>query len=79
MKFCRLSLVFQTIFKCFFLLQKAPVPIDPWKPKVLDAFEHGPICIQPVVTIMDLPFPQSEDCLTLNVYVPGMLFEYFTF
>lgn len=65
-------MVFEYIFE-----NKAPEPVDSWKPHVLDAFEHGNICIQPPITVTDLPFPQSEDCLTLNIYVPGAYFQDF--
>lgn len=58
----------QWISKC--VIVKAPEPIDSWAPSVLDAFEHGNICYQNERFVAQ-PWPQSEDCLTLNVYVPG--------
>lgn len=57
-------------FSTILEIWKAPEPVESWKPAVLDAFEHGKVCIQPG---MYLPrsLSQSEDCLTLNIYVPG--------
>lgn len=55
----------------FFVNKQAPEPAESWRPAVLDAFEHSKICVQPAITVMHLPYPQGEDCLTLNVYVPG--------
>lgn len=48
---------------------KAPVPADSWSPRVIDGTEYGPICM------LSLPFfkldrPMTEDCLTVNVFVP---------
>lgn len=53
---------------------KAPVKIKPWE-HTLDASEYGPPCAQPDVTLNK--FSGSEDCLTLNIFVPatGMLFK----
>ncbi|XP_055303123.1 carboxylic ester hydrolase-like [Sitodiplosis mosellana] len=48
---------------------KAPEPIESWT-NVLNAFEHRRICVQPG-NLLPSPFPQSEDCLTLNIYVPA--------
>lgn len=44
--------------------------MDSWFPRVIDATEYGPICM------LSLPFftldrPMKEDCLTVNVFVPG--------
>ena len=52
-----------------FLFEKPPQPVEPWS-NVLDAFEHSNICVQPK-KLLPNELPQSEDCLTLNVYVPG--------
>lgn len=49
---------------------QAPVPITSWKPKVIDAFQYGNSCIQQSAAI-GFWGPQSEDCLYLNVFVPG--------
>nr|CAH7758725.1 unnamed protein product [Callosobruchus chinensis] len=40
---------------------KPPKPVSPWK-GIYDATKDGPLCPQPT------DFPQSEDCLILNVY-----------
>ncbi|XP_031621135.1 uncharacterized protein LOC116339416 [Contarinia nasturtii] len=49
---------------------KAPEPIrEPWS-NVLDAFEHGNTCIRPN-TISNDDYPQDENCLFLNIYVPA--------
>lgn len=52
------------------VIVKVPEPIESWAPNVLDAFEHGHICFQDERFVVQ-PWPQSEDCLTLNVYIPG--------
>ncbi|XP_055310975.1 juvenile hormone esterase-like [Sitodiplosis mosellana] len=48
---------------------KVPEPVESWN-HVLDAFEHGKICVQPG-KLVPQPFAQSEDCLTLNIFVPA--------
>lgn len=48
---------------------KAPEPVEPWN-HLWNAYEHGRICIQPGNPVQQ-PFPHNEDCLTLNIYVPG--------
>lgn len=50
---------------------KAPEPVEPWSPKVIDAFEHGSICLQQPAVALDISNMQSEDCLFLNIYVPA--------
>ena len=51
---------------------RAPQPVRPWAPAVLDATEYGHNCLQhPEATAMGWPQPLStlsEDCLTLNVF-----------
>jgi para-nitrobenzyl esterase len=47
---------------------KAPVP-PPIRAQVLEAQAFGPRCIQPQ-SLQVSPAPQSEDCLTLNVWTP---------
>lgn len=49
---------------------QAPEPAEPWKPAVLDAFKYSNMCIQPIDPA-NKPHPQHEDCLYLNVYIPG--------
>lgn len=46
---------------------KAPEPIKPWS-GILDAFEYAPACPQHSWKVANT----SEDCLYLNVFVPGM-------
>jgi para-nitrobenzyl esterase len=51
-----------------------PQPIKPWK-DVRSAKEYGPIAPQntmPGGFIMQVPQPQSEDCLFLNIWTPGL-------
>ena len=50
---------------------KPPQPAEPWS-DTLEATEFGPISIQAVDGDEDPQFPQSEDCLTLNVWTPGI-------
>lgn len=49
---------------------QAPKPMEPWKPTILDAFEFGRKCIQLGSISFDSYF-ESEDCLFLNIYIPG--------
>lgn len=49
---------------------KAPQPADSWKPNILDATQYRDNCIGSNDLTTD-PAPQSEDCLHLNIYVPG--------
>ena len=45
---------------------QSPQPVQPWS-GTLDGTEWGAPCMQPAVPIIK---PPSEDCLTLNVFVP---------
>lgn len=40
-----------------------------WAPAERNATEHGNTCIRPEIFAINQP--QDEDCLFLNVYVPG--------
>lgn len=55
----------------FFIIEKAPIPIASWKPNVLDAFQYGNSCIQQASALGNSG-PQSENCLFLNIFVPGI-------
>ena len=51
-----------------------PVPMPAWK-DVREASEFGPACVQPQPKLSNIyvikPVPQSEDCLTLNIWAPA--------
>ena len=53
---------------------KAPVPLPRWK-GVKSATASGPECFQPESKIASVytgePIPMSEDCLSLNIWVPA--------
>jgi para-nitrobenzyl esterase len=53
---------------------EAPTPPKPWK-EVRDALEPGPAAPQPPSRLEHalgpMPLPQSEDCLSLNVFTPS--------
>ncbi|MHA2123041.1 MAG: carboxylesterase/lipase family protein [Promethearchaeota archaeon] len=47
------------------------VPKEPWD-GILDATEFGPIAPQPILPLSSFTdHPQSEDCLTLNIWTPA--------
>lgn len=48
---------------------KAPKPVESWT-GVKDALEYAPACIQPLEVDPNVIIG-SEDCLYLNVFVPG--------
>jgi para-nitrobenzyl esterase len=53
---------------------RAPVPLPRWQ-GVRPATDFGPACIQPTTKTPnlyspDVPLPTSEDCLSLNVWMP---------
>ena len=57
---------------------KAPRPVEPWD-GVREAKSFGPISLQApnemleaLLPVSDPPQPQSEDCLYLNVWTPGL-------
>jgi para-nitrobenzyl esterase len=53
---------------------KPPQPVKPWN-GVRPALKHGAIAPQTVMPIgpfVNVPQPQSEDCLFLNVFTPGL-------
>ena len=49
----------------------APVPAKPWT-GIRDALKYGPRAPQPAGRLPGASDPVSEDCLTLNVWTPGM-------
>jgi para-nitrobenzyl esterase len=49
----------------------APAPAGPWE-GVLGADDFGPACLQPPGEVfLGVDMPQSEDCLSLNVWAPA--------
>lgn len=49
---------------------QVPQPADSWKPNILDASQYGNNCIGTNELTFDT-YPQREDCLFLNIFVPG--------
>lgn len=49
---------------------QAPEEVDPWHLTILETVEYGNNCIQPSEMYSEI-HPQSENCLFLNVFVPG--------
>lgn len=58
----------------FLTCLKAPEPAET-RLDVHEAFDHGNVCVQPSTMVYDTT-KQSEDCLFLNIYVPGMNFDW---
>ncbi|RJP34987.1 MAG: carboxylesterase/lipase family protein [Actinobacteria bacterium] len=50
---------------------KAPQPPEPWD-DTFEALDFGPIAMQPTDEYEATELPQSEDCLTLNIWTPGI-------
>lgn len=50
---------------------RPPRPVEPWT-EPLDATDPGPICPQTSDILETTDVPQSEDCLTVNVWTPGL-------
>ena len=50
---------------------EAPVPAEPWGDNVLEAFKEGAVCPQLPNKATIEANGMSEDCLFLNVFVPG--------
>ncbi|MHA1112395.1 MAG: carboxylesterase/lipase family protein [Promethearchaeota archaeon] len=48
---------------------KPPVLIDEWQPPQ-DATQYGPMCYQAHVDDPPINLPESEDCLSLNIFTP---------
>ena len=47
---------------------KAPKKVLPWNGTVLDAFEYKRVCSQ----VIEMVHYGDEDCLHINVFVPGI-------
>lgn len=52
---------------------QAPEPVESWEPYIWDAYQYGSSCVQPLKPFLTDLYPQHEDCLYLNVYVPGIV------
>ena len=52
-----------------FLYFQRPVPAESWS-ETLNAVRFGSVCPQALFFPYTQPIFQSEDCLTLNVFVP---------
>lgn len=48
---------------------RAPEPAEPWRPRTIDAFKYGKACSQLPYSVFHVEY--SEDCLFVNVFVPG--------
>lgn len=58
------------VFRILRGLFQAPEPIDPWHPNVVNAYNYRNTCMQPYYPD-EIVTGTSEDCLYLNIYVPG--------
>lgn len=59
--------------KFVYYFPQAPEPVEPWKPKILDALEYGFKCPEPFVFFC-YDYPMDEDCLFVNIFVPGYIY-----
>lgn len=62
-----------------FLYSKAPEPYQPREGKTIDAIEYGPACYQSSGSSGSNSLNESEDCLSINVFVPSKLFFFSIF
>lgn len=63
-----MTIIFKDKYFCCYW--QAPEPAEPWKPKILDAFQYGNKCLEPVIYFC-YEYPMNEDCLSLNIFVPA--------
>lgn len=57
------------LLKSKLFIKQAPEPIQPWSPRILDAFNHSKACVGQ--TFLPIGDGKDEDCLSLNIYVPS--------
>lgn len=58
-----------------FDIEKAPQSFQARKGEIIEAFKYGPACFQSSGGSNTLE--QSEDCLSINVFVPGKYSHFF--